>query len=99
MRVTKMVKSLALAAALTLSLTACGSTGSSLGGLGSPYGLVRAGQTINVGSGAMSITAPREWNRQGGFSFTDVRWGEDWTLNGPYLDGITFVSGLPDNKR
>ena len=76
----------------------CGSTGS-LGGLGSPYGLVRVGQTVNVGSGAMSVTSPREWNRQGGFSFTDVRWVEDWTLNGPYLDAITFVSGLPDNKR
>jgi hypothetical protein len=47
----------------------------------------------------MSVTSPREWNRQGGFSFTDVRWVEDWTLNGPYLDGITFVTGLPDNKR
>ncbi|WP_426267384.1 hypothetical protein [Sphingomonas sp. LHG3443-2] len=99
MRKNKMVKSLALAGALTLSLSACGSTGSSLGGFGSPYGLVRSGQTINVGSGAMSVTSPREWNRQGGFSFTDVRWVEDWTLNGPYLDGITFVTGLPDNKR
>nr|WP_314444961.1 hypothetical protein [uncultured Sphingomonas sp.] len=91
-------KSLALAGALALGLSACGSTGS-VGGFGSPYGLARAGQTINVGSGAMSVTAPREWNRQGGFSFTDVRWVEDWTLNGPYLDGITFVTGLPDNKR
>jgi hypothetical protein len=91
--------SLALAGAFVLGLSACGSTGGSLGGLGSPYGLVRSGQTINVGSGAMSVTTPREWNRQGGFSFNDVRWVEDWTLNGPYLDGITFVTGLPDNKR
>jgi hypothetical protein len=99
MRVNKLAKTLALTGALTLSLSACGSTGSSLGAFGSPYGLVRSGQTINVGSGAMSVTSPREWNRQGGFSFTDVRWVEDWTLNGPYLDGITFVTGLPDNKR
>jgi hypothetical protein len=91
--------SLALTAAVALGLSACASGGSSLGGLGSPYGLVRAGQTINVGSGAMSVTSPREWNRQGGFSFNDVRWVEDWTLNGPYLDGVTFVTGLPDNKR
>jgi hypothetical protein len=89
--------SLALAGALALTLSACASGGGL--GLGSPYGLIRAGQTINVGSGAMSVTAPREWNRQGGFSFTDVRWVEDWTLNGPYLDGISFVTGLPDNKR
>jgi hypothetical protein len=90
--------SLALAGALALTLSACASGGGGLG-LGSPYGIVRAGQTINVGSGAMSVTAPREWNRQGGFSFNDVRWVEDWTLNGPYLDGISFVTGLPDNKR
>ena len=96
----KTLKPIALAGALALSLSACaGGGGGSLGGLGSPYGLVRAGQTINVGSGAMSVTAPREWNRQGGFSFNDVRWVEDWTLNGPYLDGISFVTGLPDNKR
>ena len=99
MRVNNTIQTVALAGAIALSLSACGSTGSSLGGLGSPYGLVRAGQTINVGSGAMSVTSPREWNRQGGFSFTDVRWVEDWTLNGPYLDGITFVTALPDNKR
>jgi hypothetical protein len=92
-------KQFTLAGALALTLSACGSTGGSLGGLGSPYGLVRSGQTIKVGSGAMSVTSPREWNRQGGFSFTDVRWVEDWTLNGPYLDGISFVTGLPDNKR
>jgi hypothetical protein len=98
MRVHGKMKTLVLAGSLALGLSACSSTGGG-GGLGSPYGLVRSGQTINVGSGAMSVTSPREWNRQGGFSFTDVRWVEDWTLNGPYLDGITFVTGLPDNKR
>ena len=89
-----------LAAALVLSLAACSSTGGG-GGFGSPYGLVRAGQVINVGSGAMSVTSPREWNRtsSSALSFQDVRWVEDWTLNGPNLDGISFVSGLPDNKR
>jgi hypothetical protein len=94
---TKSTTHLAIGGALMLALSACSSTG---GGVGlSPYGLVRAGQVYNVGSGAMSVSSPREWNRQGGFSFTDVRWVEDWTLNGPYLDGVTFVTGLPDNKR
>jgi hypothetical protein len=27
-----------------------------------------------------------------------VRAVEDWTLNGPYLDGITFVTGLKNGK-
>ena len=94
MRTKRVARTIASAGALALALSACSSTG---GGVGlSPYGLVRAGQSYSVGSGAMSVTSPREWNRQGSFlSFTDVRWVEDWTLNGPYLDGITFVTGLP----
>ena len=30
--------------------------------------------------------------------FDSVRWVEDWTLNGPYLDGITFVTALPSGQ-
>ena len=98
MRMKRISRSLVLAGSLALSACSSGGGGGGFGGI-SPYGLVRAGQSYNVGSGAMSVTSPREWNRQGGFSFTDVRWVEDWTLNGPYLDGITFVTALPDNKR
>jgi hypothetical protein len=89
---------IAAAAVLALGLSACSSTGGG-GGFGSPYNLVRARQVINVGSGAMSVTAPREWNRLERSVFTDVRWVEDWTLNGPYLDSISFVAGLPGGKR
>ena len=83
---------LALIAA-TLPLAACSSVG------GTPdlgvYQLVRAKPT-KVGNGGLEVTPPRPWNRQRRFFFFDsVRWVEDWTLNGPYLDGITFVSGLP----
>jgi hypothetical protein len=79
--------------AATLPLAACSSVG------GTPdlgiYQLVRARPT-KVGNGALEVTPPRPWNRQRRFFFFDsVRWVEDWTLNGPYLDGITFVSGLP----
>jgi hypothetical protein len=42
----------------------------------------------------MSVAPPRPWNRQRPFFFDDIRDVEDWTLNGPYLDGISFVSGL-----
>jgi hypothetical protein len=83
---------LALVAA-TLPLAACSSVG------GTPdlgiYQLVRAKPT-KVGNGGLEVTPPRPWNRQRRFFvFDSVRWVEDWTLNGPYLDGITFVSGLP----
>jgi hypothetical protein len=47
----------------------------------------------------MTVVAPHEWNRTTRSGFTDIRYVEDWTLNGPYLDGITFVSGLPDDRR
>jgi hypothetical protein len=38
------------------------------------------------------------WNRapRGG---SDIQKEEDWTLNGPLLDGIIFIGGLEDGKR
>lgn len=92
------MKLLAAAAVLSTSLSACSTMGSG-SGFGSPYGLVRAGQVIRVGNGAMTVTAPREWNRTERSVINDVRWVEDWTLNGPYLDQLSFVAGLPHDKR
>lgn len=89
---------LAAAAGTTLSLSACGGGLGGLGGFG-VYQLVRPGKVIRVGNGAMATVAPREWNRTTRNGFTDIRYVEDWTLNGPYLDGVTFVSGLPDDRR
>ncbi|GAA4016388.1 hypothetical protein GCM10022280_14250 [Sphingomonas swuensis] len=93
-----MMRRTLLAAAAALSLSACSGVGGG-SGFGSPYNLVRAGQVINVGNGAMSVTSPREWNRVERSVFNDVRWVEDWTLNGPYLDSISFIAGLPNDKR
>jgi hypothetical protein len=84
-----------MAAALALSLTACAGGG---GGFSSYYSLVRP-HSVSVGDGSMAVTPPRPWNRQRRFFFDDVRWVEDWTLNGPLLDYLTFVSGLPTTKR
>jgi hypothetical protein len=83
---------LAVAAAM-LPLAACSTVG------GSPdlglYTLVREKPT-NVGNGSMTVIPPRPWNKQRRYFFFDsVRWVEDWTLNGPYLDGLTFVTALP----
>jgi hypothetical protein len=88
---------LALAtAAASLPLAACSSVGEGTDiGI---YSLVRAKPT-NVGNGSMTVLPPRPWNRQRRFFlFDSVRWVEDWTLNGPYLDGITFVAGLPNGE-
>ncbi|RST31167.1 hypothetical protein HMF7854_10210 [Sphingomonas ginkgonis] len=79
-------------AALALLLAGCAGQE-----LGPGYALVRQGRTVAVANGSMLVTAPHEWNRSQR-SILDIRWVEDWTLNGPYLDGISFVAGLPDGK-
>lgn len=79
-----------------LPLAACSTVGE-----GTDFGvyqLIRVKPT-NVGNGSLTVDPPRPWNKQRRFLFFDsVRWVEDWTLNGPYLDGITFVSGLPSGQ-
>ena len=79
--------------AAALSLSAC----SSVGGGGeygvSDYSLVRV-RRVQVGDGSLSVAPPRPWNRHRARLFVDIRDVEDWTLNGPVLDGISFVSGL-----
>jgi hypothetical protein len=86
----------ALLTAAAITLSAC--TGFGGGGYGDYFGLVRPKAT-KVGDGSMIVTPPRPWNRQRRLFFDDVRWVEDWTLNGPYLDDVTFISGLPNAKR
>lgn len=81
-------------AALALPLSACVDGG---GGFSNYYSLVRS-RSVNVGDGSLAVTPPRPWNRQRRIFFDDVRWVEDWTLNGPLLDNVSFVSGLPHGK-
>ena len=79
-------------AACALPLAACSTVGSE--GYGSQYySLVRV-HRVAIGDGSLVVTPPRPYNRQRPFFFDDIRDVEDWTLNGPYLDGISFVSGL-----
>jgi hypothetical protein len=87
-------------AALALGLAGCSSTGGG-GGFGSDYySLVRV-RSVQVGDGSVAVTAPRPWNRtrKSIFSFEDVRQVEDWTLNGPLLDNISFITGLRNNRQ
>ena len=88
-------KSILFAATMSIGLSACA------GGLGSAgfgnYSLVRVRDT-GVGNDSLRVTPPREWNRQHGQLFVDIREVEDWTLNGPLLDGISFVTGLKSQR-
>jgi hypothetical protein len=83
--------------ALPLALSACAGGGVGAYGFGS-YGLVRAHEA-KVGNGSLRVTPPREWNRQHGQLFVDIREVEDWTLNGPLLDGVSFVTGLKSGNN
>jgi hypothetical protein len=83
-------------AALALPLSACTGLGG-YGGFSNYYTLVRP-HSVRVGDGSMMVTPPRPWNRQRRIFFDDVRWVEDWTLNGPLLDNLTFISGLPHGR-
>ncbi|QNM83270.1 hypothetical protein H8M03_02690 [Sphingomonas sabuli] len=91
------MKTVKLAAvAVAVALSGCSSLGG--GGFGSDYySLIRV-KEANVGDRSLAVTPRREWNRQRHFLFDDVRWVEDWTLNGPLLDDLTFVTGLPHGR-
>lgn len=83
--------------AAALSLSAC-MGGISSGEFGySDYALVQVHET-RVGDESLVVTPPREWNRISARLFDDIAAVEDWTQNGPYLDGISFVTGLKDGK-
>ncbi|HZF43801.1 MAG TPA: hypothetical protein VEZ48_10365 [Sphingomonadaceae bacterium] len=73
------------------SLTACA------GGAGfGTYSLVQPGPRA-VAAGRMTVTPPQAWNRVPRGTY-DIREEENWTLNGPILDSVSFVAGLKDGK-
>jgi hypothetical protein len=83
--------------ATALALSACSSVdGGDYGGY-SDYSVVRV-RRVNVGDDSLSVAPPRPWNRHRPILFEDIRAVEDWTLNGPLLDGMSFVTGLRDGK-
>ncbi len=79
---------LALAAG---GLSACTSLGGE-NGL-SDYALVRV-RRVAVGDGSLTVAPPRPWNRHRRMLFDNIKEVEDWTQNGPVLDGISFVTGV-----
>jgi hypothetical protein len=66
------------------------------GGLGR-YSLVQP-RPDTVARGAMVVTPGLAWNKAPRGPH-DIDKEENWTLNGPILDGITFIGGLENNKR
>jgi len=93
MRSRQLLILLAAAASLSACASGVGDGGFGYGG----YSLVRV-KEVRVGNDSMAVTPPREWNKISGSLFVDIHAVEDWTQNGPYLDGISFVTGLKDGK-
>ena len=81
-----------LLAAGSLATSACSSLGTGESGFSS-YSAVNV-HRVRVGNGNMTVVPPRPWNRHRAILFEDVPAVEDWTLNGPLLDGVTFITGL-----
>jgi hypothetical protein len=85
----------ALAALASLSLlTACAGAG---GGLFNEYRLIEP-RAESVARGSMTVVPTRRWNRAPRGPH-DISREENWTLNGPLLDGLTFIGALENNKR
>jgi hypothetical protein len=84
-------------AAAVVGLSACSSMGGGDDYGISDYSIVRV-QRVSVGDSSMTVAAPRPWNRHRPIFFEDIRQVEDWTLNGPLLDGMSFVTGLKNGK-
>ena len=85
-------------AALALPVAACSSLGAGGGEYGySSYAPVSV-RRVSVGDGTLSVVPPRPWNRQRSGYFDDIQVVEDWTLNGPILDELIFVTGLKNDR-
>ena len=86
------------AAAFLLPLAGACSTVGSETSFNSPYRLVKADRETRVGNRTVAVTVPQPWNRIRPRLFDDVPEVEDWTLNGPLLDTVTYVTGLKSGK-
>jgi hypothetical protein len=86
-------KLLAALAALSLSAGCAGGGG----GLFRYYSLVTPGPE-DVARGSMIVTPTIRWNKAPRGP-SDISREENWTLNGPLLDGLTFIGGLEHDKR
>lgn len=86
---------LLVAVAGAASLAGCaGGGGGGYGGYGY-YSLIRPGEE-RVARG-MVVTSTIRWNRAQR-TYTDIPREENWTLNGPLLDNLSFIGGLESGK-
>jgi hypothetical protein len=77
-----------------------GCAGGGMGGAGYGlrfYRLIEPGRE-DVARDTMVVAPTIRWNKAPHTPY-DIEREENWTLNGPLLDNLTFVGGLENNKR
>lgn len=77
-------------------LSACSTLGPGETG-SSSYALAPV-RRAQVGDGSMTVVAPQPWNRHRRSMLSDISEVEDWTLNGPILDSMSFVTGVKSGR-
>jgi hypothetical protein len=82
-----------LAAVAALSLL-----GGCAGGGGFGYYSLVEPEPEAVARNSMTVTPTIRWNKSPRGPH-DIDREENWTLNGPLLDGLTFIGGLENDKR
>ncbi len=60
------------------------------------YGLIAA-KPVAVANSSLVVRPATPWNKAPQ-AYGQTRWEEVWTKNGPLLDTVSFVAGLPDGK-
>ena len=93
-RIVGMAKRLGLLAAIGLVAACAGGPGIDAGS--GYYTLVRP-QPQEVARDSMVVTPTIAWNRARRTTY-DISREENWTLNGPLLDSLTFIGGLEPGK-
>ena len=68
-----------------------------LSGCMASYSLVPAAEESLVGGDALVVKPSGAWNALP-MNADQSKWDETWTKNGPLLDTLAFVGGLPDGK-
>ncbi|MEO7177216.1 MAG: hypothetical protein ABIW83_00080 [Allosphingosinicella sp.] len=93
------MRSLSILAALAALALTSGCAGVGVGGPGlfHYYKLVMPGPE-DVARNSMIVTPTVRWNKAPRGP-NDIDREENWTLNGPLLDGLTFIGGLEHDKR
>ena len=67
-----------------------------LGGCVPTYALISP-STLGVSNGEVSVTTAIPWNKVPNVGGLEE--AERWTLNGPSLDSVTFITGVKDGEK